>query len=42
MKKLWKTMSDIMGEKARNKSEENTHSTEDFAKFFANKVESVR
>src|SRR5208282_3485540 len=42
MKKLWKTMSDIMGEKARSKSEENTHSAEDFAKFFANKVESVQ
>src|SRR5208282_4567204 len=35
-------MSDIMGEKARSKSEENTHSAEEFAKFFANKVESVR
>jgi len=34
MKKLWKTMSDIMGEKARSKSEENTHSAEDFAKSF--------
>ena len=42
MKKLWKTMSDIMGEKSRSKSEENTHSAEDFATFFANKVEAVR
>ena len=41
MKKLWQTLSFIMGEKT-TKAEHNSHTVNDFANFFIDKVEAVR
>ena len=41
MKKLWRTLFGIMGEKTA-KAEDKSHTANDFANFFADKVEAVR
>ena len=41
MKKLWRTLSGITGEKTA-KAEDNSHTANDFANFCADKVEAVR
>jgi hypothetical protein len=42
MKRLWRTMSDIMGENSTSRSDDSNHTADDFAKFFTEKVDSVR
>ena len=41
IKKLWRTLSGFMGEKTA-KAEDDCHTANDFANFFADKVEAVR
>ena len=41
IKKLWRTLTGIIGEKTA-KAEDNSHTVNDFANFFADKVEVVR
>jgi len=41
-KKLWQTMSGIMGEKPTGQCENGDCTADDFAKFFADKVDSIR
>ena len=41
MKKLWRTLLSIIGEKMA-RAEDNRHTANDFANFFAEKVKTVR
>ena len=42
MKKLWQTMSGIMGEKPGGRCDDGDCTAEDFAKYFSEKVDSIR
>ena len=42
MKKLWQTMSGIMGEKPCGRCDDGDCTAEDFAKFFSDKVDTIR
>ena len=41
-KKLWQTMSSIMGEKPGGRCDDSDCTADDFAKFFSDKVDSIR